>query len=197
MSERSRAAGASGGGVPIGERLAVAPAEIDRGDQPIAGMGVETGQEPAGAAENGDRKLAAVGAHIGVAADDRDGERFRGGAKAGEDRRGLFAAIRPDRIDDGDRPAAHRGDIRDVDHHPAPAGKPWVGGDEFVDEAFDGEEQVAVAIRDRRAVVADRNRRRRREAELLGDRPDVGLRGKATRVAQRLRERAHVEPLSH
>ena len=132
-----------------------------------------------------------------MAADDRNGERFCRGAKAGEDRRGLFAAFRPDRIDDRDRPAAHRGDIRDIDHRPAPAGEPWVGGDEFVDEAFDREEQIAVAVRDRRTVVADRDRRRRREAELLGDRPDVGLRGKATRVAQRLRERAHIEPLSH
>ena len=51
---------------------------------------------------------------------------------------------------------------RDIDHHAAPAGEPWVGGDEGVDEALDRKQEMPVAIRNRGAVVADGNRRARR-----------------------------------
>ena len=54
-------------------------------------------------------------------------------------------------------PSAHRGDVGDIDHGAAPAGEPWIAGDEFVHEAFDGEQQIAIAVGDSSTIVADRN----------------------------------------
>ena len=71
---------------------------------------------------------------------------------------------RPDRIDHGDRPPAHGGNVRDVHHDAAPSGKPRIARDELVHEAFDREQQKAVAVRDRGAIVADRRRRTRADS---------------------------------
>jgi len=67
---------------------------------------------------------------------------------------------------------------------PAPSGKPRIAGDELVHEAFDGEQQEAVAIRDCRAVVAKRDGGRARQPKPLRDRRDVALRTKAAAGAQ-------------
>ena len=64
-------------GFPVGERLAIAPAKIDRRDQPVRGPRVKRREQGFGAAEDGDRELAAIGAGIGVAADDRHADRCR------------------------------------------------------------------------------------------------------------------------
>ncbi len=109
---------------------------------------------------------------------------FRGCEHPLEDRGGSLGAVGPDGIDDRGRPAAHGGDVRQVDHDRAPAGEPRIGGHEFVDEAFDGKEEIAVAVRDRRAIVADRTSSRRRAGEGLRRERDVALRGEAAAFAQ-------------
>src|SRR5207237_6228276 len=101
--------------------------------------------------------------------------------------------IGPDRIDDGDRPSAHRGNVGDVDHGAAPARKPRIAGDEFVHETFDGEQQIAVAVRYRGAVVADRDRVVTRQTERLSHRRDVALGGDTAGVAEPLGEGGYGE----
>ena len=103
-------------------------------------------------------------------------------------------AVGPDRIDDRDRPAAHRGDVGEVDHHAAPAGEPGVGGDEFVDEAFDGEQQIAVAVRNRGAIVADRNRGAARGRAVRRRAPMSALAARPRAVAQRRASRSKSAP---
>ncbi len=171
--------------LPVRERLAIAAAQIDRCYQVIAGACIKRREKPLGAAEDGDRELPAVGAGIGVAADDRNAEGVRGRPHPGQHRACLDIARRPDRVDHGDGPAAHRGNVGDVDHHPAPAGEPGIAGDELVHEAFDGEQQKAVAVGDRGAIVADRDGRRARQTEPLGHGRDVALGFEAAPIAQR------------
>ena len=91
-------------------------------------------------------------------------------AQAGQHRRRVGLARRPNGIDHRDRPSAHGGDVGDVDHDAAPAREPRIAGHELVHEAFNGEQQVTVAVRDRRTVVADRNGRAGRHAEPRCDR---------------------------
>ena len=118
-----------------------------------------------------------------MAADDRRRHRPRPPPHAVEDgRRGRFA-LGPDRVDDRERPAAHRRDIGEVDHHAAPSGEPGIGGDKGVDKALDGEQQMAVAVGNRGAIVADRNCGAA-QSEAFGDDADIGLGGEAGAVAQ-------------
>ena len=62
---------------PVGERLAIAAAQVDGRDQPVRGPRIERREQPFGAAEDRDRELPAIGAGIGVAADDRHADRCR------------------------------------------------------------------------------------------------------------------------
>ena len=124
-----------------------------------------------------------------MAADDRDVVSRRRGAQAIENGARLPLAVGPDRVDHGERPAAHRRDVGEIDHHAAPAGEPGIGGDESVEETLDGEQQMAVGVGNRRAIVADAHGRAG-EAEPLGDEADVGLRRDAGAFPQRLRQRS-------
>ncbi len=56
--------------LPMRERLPAARPQIDRGDETVAGSGVEAGEEAFRPPENSDGELSAVGADIGVVADD-------------------------------------------------------------------------------------------------------------------------------
>ena len=136
------------------------------------------------------RKLAAVGADIGVAAYHRNPETLGSRAEPFEHRGGLVLAIRPHSVDHGERATAHRRYVGDVDHHPAPAGEPRVTGHELIHEALDGEQKVAVAVRDRRAVVAHRHGAGAIEAEARGGEADIGLGLQAVAGAERVGKRA-------
>ncbi len=62
------------GCLPIVERFAVASAMVDGGDQQVARLGVEAGQQPLGPPEDRDRQLATIGSDIRMSADDRDAQ---------------------------------------------------------------------------------------------------------------------------
>ena len=111
-----------------------------------------------------------------MAADHRNGERFGGGAQALQDRLSGVAG-RPDGVYNGDGAAAHGGDVGDVHHDAAPPGEPGIGGDKLIDETFDRQQQVAVSVGDRGAIVADTDGIARGEAQLVRDARDIGLCG--------------------
>ena len=116
-----------GRGLPVGERLAVAAAQVDRGDQPVAGLGVEAGQQPPGAAEDRDRQLAAIGADVGVTADDRHAKGLRCGLQPGEHRRriGFASAQIASTTAIGRPPIAATSEILTITpHQPANQGSP-------------------------------------------------------------------------
>ena len=76
-------------------------------------------------------------------------------------------------------------------HQPANQGS---RGHELVHEAFDGEQQIAVAVGDRGAVVADRDRRRRRKPESRAPPPRCRPWPRCPRLgAQRVRQAGHGE----
>ena len=96
----------------------------------------------------------------------------------------------PQGVDHGDRAAAHRGDVAEVDHYPAPAGKARVVRDEGVEEPLDGKQQVAVAVGNRRAIVAVRHSA---DLEPPDDGRDVGLVREATAGTDRLGQSGEIE----
>ena len=174
--------------LPIVERLAVSPAMIDCRDENVARPCVKTRQQALSRApEDRDRKLRLRCVEIAVAPDDWRSVSLGRGLHAIEDRRGGGFVLRPDRIDDGDRPAAHRSNVGDVHHHAAPAREPRIGSDEGVDESFDRKQEMPVAIGNGGAVVADWNRRSRK-AEARRDDSNLSLGSQAKAVARRLRE---------
>jgi hypothetical protein len=63
----------------------------------------------------------------------------------------------PQGIDHGDGAPAHGGDVTEVDHHAAVAREPGHLLDKIFHQAFDGKQQVTIAIGDRRAVVAQQD----------------------------------------
>ena len=170
--------------VPVGERRPVLAAQIHRGDQNFARLRIKTRQQFFGAPQNRDSKLALLVAQIRVPADDRHAKNLGGGAQPGQHRRGRVP-IGPHRIHHGHRSAAHRRHIGEIDHHAAPAGKPGIGGDEFVHEPFDGEEQIAVAIRYRGAIIPHRHGTGAGYAEPRGDLANVAFGGQARARPQR------------
>ena len=109
-----------------------------------------------------------------MAAHDRHAEHLGSGAHALQHRHGIGLAIGPYRIHDGNRTSPHGRDIGEIDHYPAPTGKPGVGGDKLVHEAFNGKQQVAVAIRYGRAIIAHRNGLLG-QPQSPGDGPDILL----------------------
>lgn len=156
---------------------------VDGCYQPVAGLGVKAGQQSLGLAKHGDRQLALRGTDIGVPADDRHAEGFGGRPHTLKDWRCVDFAIRPDRIHHGDRPPTHGRDVGEVHHHPAPSGKPGIGGNELVHEPLDGQQQISVAIRDGRTIVSDGNLLTG-QAKPACDRADVLLGGNAAALAQ-------------
>lgn len=170
---------------------------VDRRNQHIARPCIETCQQLLGAAENGDRQLAAFSADIGVAADDRHAKGAGCRPHAFQNGCGTCLAIGPDGINHSDRPATHGGDVGDVHHDAAPAGKPGVGGDELVHETFDGKKQMTVAIGQGGAIVADGNPLPL-QAESCCDRADILLGGDAAAGGELCRQcldvaRAHAQ----
>ncbi len=127
-----------------------------------------------------------------MAADDRYSIAGCGCPHAGQHGGGTCFAVRPDGIDHRDRPAAHCGDIGNIHHHAAPAGKPRLGRDEFVHEAFDGEKQIAVAVRQGCAVVSHRNVAAGK-AKGAADRADIGFRSNAGRCCKSCRKGGYVD----
>ena len=99
-------------------------AQVDGGDQLVARARVEAGEQAARAAQHRDRQRGVRAAQVGVAADDRHAEpprrRRRCPAAAAPP---LAAPRREQRVDDRERPAAHRVDVADVDHDRAVAGE--------------------------------------------------------------------------
>src|SRR4029077_4875220 len=93
-----------------------------------------------------------------MTANDRNAECAGSVFQAPDNRRCAVPTVGPERIDDGERPPAHSGDIRDVDHYAAPAGKPRIARAEFVHKTFDCKERITVAVRDGRTIVADGHR---------------------------------------
>ena len=185
----------------IVERLAVCAALVDDHDQRVARLGVEAGQKPrARPPQDGDRQMCLTIVQVGVTADDRNAIGAGCGPQAVENRLRPLFPLGPDDVDDGKRAPSHRRDVAQIDHHAAPAGEPGIGVDECADEAFGGEEKVPVAIRDRRAIVADRDGALC-ESEARGDDANVGLGGERRTGLQPLRKRlesprVHVRLLS-
>ena len=162
-------------GIPIGRgRGAVGAAQIDRHHEIVARHRIEARDQARRPPEYRHREAAARRARVGVAADDRNAVARRRLLQALEHGPGGRVVRGPERVDHRGRAAAHGRDIAEVDHHAAIAGEPGLGRHEGVDEAFDREKRVAVAVRDRGAVVADRNRRRF-EAERRDRTRDIAL----------------------
>ena len=187
-----------GGGFPVGERLAIAAAQVDRGNQLVAGLRVEAGEQTLGAAEDRDRELAAIAARVGVAADDRHAECLRGRAQA-RPATGAASSSPADQTASttasGRPPIAATSEMLTMTpHQPANHGS---RGDELVDEAFDREQQESVAVGNGGAVVADRNRARAGQSELRRDRGDVVLGGKPAACPQRGRKRTDCDRTQH
>ena len=115
-----------------------------------------------------------------------DGHAIGGTARrqALQDRACRLAVPAPQGIDHGDRPSAHGGNVGNIDHDPAIAGEPGFAGDEFIEEALDGEEKVTIAVRNGGAIVADRNRRRPAKAEGFHHGIDIALMAKALGLGQ-------------
>ena len=67
----------------------------------------------------------------------------------------MLAVAREQRVHHRERPSPHGGDVGKVDHDAAPAGEIRLAHNEGGQEALDGEQQPAVAVRDRGAIVAD------------------------------------------
>ena len=109
---------------------------------------------------------------------------------------GLVAA--PQGVDHGDRASAHGRDVADIDHHPAEAGEIRIGGHEPVHEPFDGEEEVAVAIGNRGAIVAQGHGERTvAQAEPPDHRVDVAFMGEAAPVSEMSRDLGEGLYLAH
>ena len=82
-------------GVPVGIGIAEAAAQVDGGDEVVAGRRVEARQQArARPAQHRDGEVAGGGTRVGVAADDRHAVERGGVAKAVEDRVGALAASR-------------------------------------------------------------------------------------------------------
>ena len=83
-----------------------------------------------------------VGAvQIGVAPHHRHAKHLAGPGHAVEYGLGLACALSPEAVDQGQGPAAHGGDVAEVDQHAAPAGKPGVFLHQAGMETFAGEVQ--------------------------------------------------------
>ena len=133
-----------------------------------------------------------------MASDDRHAVESRGIAQTGQDRVGRVGVPAPDRIDHGDRTPTHGGDVAEVHHDPAVPGEIGVGGHEGLDEALDRQQQVPVAVGERRAVVADRNGVGALAKPETGDHGvDVALVGDAASLADLARQRRKVEGGRH
>ncbi len=147
---------------------------VDGGDQQVARLGVEAGQQPLGPPEDRDRQLATIGSDIRMSADDRDPKCGRRCAHAVQHGGRAVLPFGPDRIDNRDGSTAHCRDIRDIDHDTAPTGEPRICGHEFVDKAFYRKQQKPIPIGNGRTVVTDRYRLSG-EAEMRGHCADIGL----------------------
>ncbi len=189
----------AGGGVPVGVRVAETPAQVDGGDEVVAGRGVEARQQARSRpAEHRDREVAGGRAGVGVAADHRDAVERGGVGQAGQDRVCGPGLPGPEGVDDGERAPAHGGDVAQVDHDPAIAREVRIVGHEAVEEALDGQQQVPVAVGDRRAIVADRHGRvPAPEPEPPHHRVDVALVADPAGLADLAGQRPDVDPGGH
>ncbi len=142
-------------GVP--ERLFAAPgaAQIHRHEEVVSGPRVKARDQMFCPSQNrrGKKRGASLG-HRRVPADDRHAVGLRSRAHAFPDLPGLVETGSPEHIDDRQRPPAHRSDVAEIHHHRRIPREPRVVCDERRQHPFRGEEQPTVAIRDRRAIVA-------------------------------------------
>jgi hypothetical protein len=133
-----------------------------------------------------------------MSADDRYAvERGRLG-QAGEDRGRRRRVPAPKGVDDRKRAPAHGRHVAEIDHDPAIAGEVRIGGDEAVDEALDGQQQVAVAIGNGGAIVAHRYRGVAvAQSQARNDGIDVALVRDAARIPDLARQGLEIDGRGH
>ena len=168
---------------------------VDGQHKGVARPRVETGQQTrARAAQHSDGELRLRRPQVGVTANDRHAIGFGGRAQPVENSGGVGFAIRPKRIHHRQRPPTHRRDVGEIDHDAAPAGEPGIGGDERVEEAFNSKQQMPIPVRDRRAIVPNRNGGSG-ESEPFCDDADIRLRRESRACAQRARKLLEFNPV--
>ncbi len=88
-----------------------------------------------------------------------EGDAVRGAclADAREDRLDVRGTGVKVHVEDGERVAAHRGDVAHVDHDRAPPGEVRVAVEQRRKDPLGGEQEVAGPVGDRGGVVADEN----------------------------------------
>ena len=89
-----------------------------------------------------------------MAADDRDAEPVGGPGEAVEHAPGVVAVGAHEHVDERERAAAHRAHVGDVGDDRGGAGGERVGGQERRRDRLAADDEVAVAVRDERGVVA-------------------------------------------
>jgi len=144
--------------VPEGLFATPTAAQIHDHEQVIARLRVETREQVRRFPEcRGSEESGAAFCESRVAADDRHAVSERRRAHAAPDLLRAFCARRPEHIHDRQRSPAHRGDVAQIHHHRRIAGEPRIIRHKGFQHAFCREKQPVVAVRNRRAIVAERD----------------------------------------